>query len=166
MTGRHGGFGCANALIRAAWALWRVCSAGDGGIRHLLCKDVVAMGAWAQSRPIASGSKQGLVEIDELVFHDADSAAQIVFGLQDGLAGIVHGEGFVMIPVEIAAIAVGVFIGELKEAFTADHAMADFIGHGYFRLGVANVGGGFEAGLCTGESLEEICPKGALVGVR
>ena len=166
MISGHSGFSNADVFVYAVRASRRFCSAGGGGVGHLLYEDSVTQGAGAQGGPVALRSKQGLAEIDELVFHDSNTTEKIVPGLQNRLARIVRRERLVVIPVEVAAITLRVFIGELKEAFTADHAVTDPVDHGYCRIGVANVGGGLEAGFCTGESLKEIRPEGPFVDIR
>ena len=113
MISGHSGFSNADVFVYAVRASRHFRSAGGGGIGHLLCEYSVTLGTWAQGGPVALRSKQGLVEIDELVFHDPNAAEKIVPGLQNRLARIVRRERLVVIPVEVTAITLGVFIGEL-----------------------------------------------------
>src|ERR1700721_3255558 len=104
MSGRRGGFGNADVFVYAVRASRRCCSAGGGGVGHLLYEDSVTQGGGAQGGPVALRSNQGLVEIDELVFHDLNTTEKIVPGLQNRLARIVRRERLVVFSVDVRGI--------------------------------------------------------------
>ena len=100
---------------------------------------------------------------DDLVFDDVYAAAEIVGGFEDGSARIFSREAAIVLPVEVAVVAVAVVIGELQQAFLADRKMGDRVGAGDGGLGMADLDGGIETGLSTGQGLKEVGPEGALV---
>ena len=55
------------------------------------------------------------MQVDDLVFHDLHTAQQIVFRLKDGLPRIFCRQAFIVLPVKIAAVAIGVHVGQLEK---------------------------------------------------
>ena len=75
------------------------------------------------------------MEADELIAQDVDAAEQIVARIQDGLAGVMGGHALVVLPIEVAAVAIGVLVFELEQALLAGYVVGDGIDHGYFGIG-------------------------------
>ena len=157
---RCGLIACQRGLLFTAHG---AAATGCGDIGHLLEKHFDADGSGLQSGPVTGSAQERLVLIDELVLEDLHSAKKITVRLQDGLGRIVLGEFLVLLPIEVAAVALRIHVGQLEQALLARDAVSDLVFHSDIRLGVAHVCSGLEASLSSGKRLEEVGPIGALV---
>ena len=94
-------------------------TAGFGYVGHLPGKDAVTNGSGLQGGPVAGAHNERLALGDDLVLHDAEAAGEIAPGLEDGAVGALFGEAGVSVEVKVTAVAVGVLVLQLEEAFLA-----------------------------------------------
>ena len=97
------------------------------------------------------------------MIEDADAAGKIPLWIQDGLLRIVGGQISVGFPVESATISLAVLIAELQQSFLVSDSASHVIEHSDFRLSMAHVRGGIEAGLGGSHGLKQVGPPGAFV---
>ena len=97
---------------------------------------------------------------DELVLKNPDATGKIVLRLPNGSRRVSLGERFVLLPIEVAAMArFGVHVGQLQQPFAAHHSPRHCVPFGDFRLGVAHIGCRLEACLRARKRLEEVSPE-------
>ena len=136
-----------------------------GYVCHLLGEDSVASGAGLEGGEVAGAGDEWLVFVEDLVAENADAAAEIVGRVEDGAAGVLLRETTVVLPVEVAAVEIGVLVGELEKALLLDGLVGDLVELVDGGLGVVDDDGLVEAGFGAGEGLEEVGPEGALIGL-
>lgn len=102
--------------------------------------------------------------IDQLVSKNLHPTLKVVFWLKNCFAWIVFRQLPVAVPIEVAAVTIGILIGQLKESLAAHHAMTDAIDHCDFRLRVSHIRSCPQTRFCTRQRLKEIGPVRALVG--
>ena len=85
-----------------------------GWIGHLPGEHPIAYGSGPQSGPIGAFREQRLTVGNDLLFQDFNAAPQIVLRLKDRLARILQRQPAVDLPIEVTAIALLVFVGQLQ----------------------------------------------------
>lgn len=133
---------------------WRK-RAQRGWVRHFLGENPIAYRSRLERRPVGRVRQQALVLGDDLVVEDLDPAFQVVLGLQDGLCRIFARQFAILFPIEIAVVALCVFVGQLQQAFTPHGPATHFVDLCDFRLGMTNASRGIEVGFGSSQRLKE-----------
>jgi hypothetical protein len=100
---------------------------------------------------------------NDLVVENFHSTSQIILRLQDRLCRVFLRQQLVLLPIEIAAVAIGIHIRQLQQAFASNHPLGHCVPLRNLRLRMTHIGGRHQPRLRTRQCLEEICPVGALI---